>query len=99
MESEEAALPNRCAPELLGEAAALMFQRGKDYDKPGGERSMAQTVRAFNAITGRDLSVAEGWLLMTCLKQVRAFTGTAPHEDSLLDLIAYTALMAEEALV
>jgi len=91
-------VPTPKAPELLGRAAALLTERGKDYDKPEGERSMTKTVEAFNAITGRDLTVTEGWLFMSCLKQVRTFTGSTPHEDSLHDLIAYSALMAEEAL-
>ena len=83
------------APELLGRAAALMFERGKDYDKPAGERSMGRVVDAFNAITGRDLTESEGWLLMTVLKQVRGFTRSGFHVDSFDDLIAYSALMAE----
>ena len=83
------------ASELLGRAAALLHDRGKEYDKPGGERSMGRTVQAFNAITGRDLTESEGWLLMSVLKQVRGFTRSGYHEDSHNDLIAYTALMAE----
>jgi hypothetical protein len=91
-------LPSPKAPELLGRAAALLTERGKDYDKPDGERSMSKTVDAFNVITGLGMTETQGWLFMMCLKQVRAFTGTAPHEDSLHDLIAYAALMAEEGL-
>jgi len=83
------------AAELLGRAAALLHERGKEYDKPGGERSMGRTVAAFNAITGRDLTESEGWLIMSVLKQVRGFTRSGYHEDSHNDLIAYTALMAE----
>jgi hypothetical protein len=88
-------LPPVKAPELLGRAAALMHERGKTYDQPGGERSMGKTVAAFNAITGRDLSEGEGWLLMTLLKATRGFTREAYHADSFEDLIAYAALMAE----
>jgi len=91
-------IPAPKAAELLGRAAALLTERGKDYDKPEGERSMAKTVEAFNAITRCELTEAEGWLFMMCLKQVRAFNAESPHEDSLHDLIAYAALMAEEAL-
>ena len=86
------------APELLGKAAALMHERGKTYDEPEGERSMGKTVAAFNAITGRDLTESEGWLLMCVLKSVRAATRKEPHRDSLEDLIAYAALMAEARL-
>lgn len=91
-------VPSPKAPELLGRAAALLTERGKDYDKPEGERSMSKTVDAFNVITGLGMTESQGWLFMMCLKQVRAFSGLHPHEDSLHDLIAYAALMAEEAL-
>jgi len=87
--------PEIKAPELLGRAAALLFERGKEYDKPEGERSMGRTVAAFNAVTGRDLSESEGWLFMVLLKQVRGFTRSGYHADSFDDLMAYAALMAE----
>lgn len=83
------------APELLGRAAAHMHDRASAYDKPEGERSMGRTVEAFNAITGRDLTESEGWLMMAVLKAVRAQTRSEPHQDSLEDLIAYAALYAE----
>lgn len=87
------------APDLLKRAADIMEERGKQYDKPGGERSMAQCIAAFNAITGRDLTEQEGWTMMAVLKMVRFFQNTAvPHRDSLEDLIAYTALLGESAL-
>ncbi len=88
-------VPPAKAPELLGRAAALMYERGHTYDKPDGERSMGRIIEAFNAITGRDLNEQEGWLLMMLLKAVRAFTRTERHTDSLDDLIAYAALLAE----
>ena len=85
------------APEALEKAAQHMRDRAATYDKPEGERSMAQTVAAFNAITGQDLTTAEGWEFMAVLKQVRAFQNPAkPHVDSLEDGPAYLALLAEE---
>lgn len=78
----------------LAAAAAVIAQRGTDYDRPDGERSMGAAVAAWSAITGRTLSEADGWLLMALVKMVRAQTATDPA-DSLLDLTAYTALMAE----
>jgi hypothetical protein len=87
------------APEILADAARIMNQRGKDYDKPDGERSMARTVMAFNAITGHQMSEADGWLFMALLKQVRLFTSrTKTHEDSVKDLVAYCALLGESAM-
>lgn len=88
-------VPAPKAAEMLGRAAALLHERGQNYDKPEGERSMGRTVAAFNAITGRDLSEAEGWLFMQQLKQVRLFTRSGYHVDSAEDNIAYAALMAE----
>lgn len=84
------------AAEYLGRAQALMLERGKEYDKPEGERSMGRAVKAFNAITGHHLSEAEGWLLMQVLKDVRQWQNPGRfHQDSAEDGIAYSALKAE----
>ena len=83
------------APELLGRAARHMHDRAATYDTLGGERSMGKAVRAFNAITGRELTEAEGWLLLQVLKDVRLFTRPNYHADSAEDCIAYAALKAE----
>ena len=87
------------ATDVLEKAAGHMRDRAAAYDKPDGERSMARTVAAFNALTGRDLTTAEGWAFMLLLKQVRVFQNPAePHQDSLEDGVAYAALLAEEML-
>ena len=87
------------APDILKKSAQHMLDRATTYDNPEGERSMAKTVQAFNAITGRDITTAEGWLMLAVLKQVRAFQNPGkPHVDSLEDGPAYLALMAEEML-
>lgn len=91
----ESPLPEPKAAELLGRAAMHMHDRASTYDAPGGERSMGKCVSAFNAITGHALTEGEGWLLMALLKAVRAQTRSEPHQDSLEDMIAYTALYAE----
>lgn len=84
------------AADYLGRAQALMLERGKEYDKPEGERSMGRAVKAFNAITGHHLSEAEGWLLMQVLKDVRQWQNPGRfHQDSAEDGIAYSALKAE----
>lgn len=87
------------APQLLNKAATIMEQRGKQYDKPGGERSMGRAVEAFNTITGSTMSESEGWLLLQILKDVRDRQRAEPHEDSLEDCIAYAALKAEARLL
>lgn len=83
---------------LLSNTLNLLSERGKQYDSPKGERSMGRTVAAFNAITGRELTEAEGMLLLAILKMVRDRQRTIPHQDSCEDLIAYSALYAEARL-
>ena len=91
----EKPVPEPKAAELLGRAAKHMHDRASTYDKPEGERSMGRAVQAFNAITGHTLAESEGWLFMALLKAVRSETRGEPHQDSLEDIIAYTALYAE----
>ena len=92
---EPSPVPDPMAAELLGRAARHMHDRASTYDKPEGERSMGRAVQAFNAITGRDLTESEGWLLLQVLKDVRLFTRSEYHADSAEDCIAYAALKAE----
>lgn len=87
--------PGVTAPQLLEKAASHMRDRAATYDRPEGERSMTKTVAAFNAITGRDLTETEGWLLLQVLKDVRLFQHPGYHADSAEDGIAYSALKAE----
>lgn len=86
------------APEILKRSAEIMAERAKQYDSPQGERSMGKAVAAFNAITGQELTEANGWLLMALLKMVRDNTTDKPHEDSLHDLVAYGALYGESRM-
>ena len=86
------------APQLLNKAASIMESRAATYDKPEGERSMAATVTAFNAITGQKLTEAHGWLLMAVLKLVRDNQRIEPHTDSCEDLVAYSSLYGEARL-
>ena len=80
---------------LLRRAIEIMEERGKQYDKPEGERSMGKCVTAFNIITDRNLTEAEGWLLLQILKDVRQWQRPGYHSDSAEDCIAYAALKAE----
>lgn len=83
------------APGILHAAAGHINQRASTYDQPQGERSMAATVAAFNAVTGRDLQESEGWTFMQILKIVRDRTAAGGHADSQEDNVAYGALAAE----
>jgi hypothetical protein len=90
---------NYTAADFLGSAAAVMQERGKQYDQPEGERSMGKVVAAFNAITGHTLTESEGWLIICLLKMVRQWQNPdKAHEDSLLDGVAYAALLAESVM-
>ena len=86
------------APEILEAAAGHLRERAATYDKPEGERSMAATVAAFNTITNHNLTTEQGWLLMACLKMVRAQSGNY-RADSYEDGAAYFALAGESAAV
>lgn len=84
------------APDFLQSAINTLTQRGKDYDKPKGERSAAAVAVAFNAITGRNLTEAEVWLVLQLVKDVRQWQNPERyHADSALDCVAYAALKAE----
>ena len=85
------------APNLLQIGVDAMKDRGASRDNEG-ERSMAKTVKAFNAFTGRDLSEEEGWLFMVCLKQARSMNGAKKIADDYVDGSAYFALQGECAL-
>lgn len=83
------------APDFLQSALNTLTQRGKDYDKPEGERSAAAVAVAFNAITGKDLTDAEVYLVLQLVKDVRQWQCADYHADSALDCVAYAALKAE----
>jgi hypothetical protein len=84
--------------EFLQAAIDVQKERGAQYDKPSGERSMGATVAAFNCITGFTLEESDGWMLLGLLKLVRQSQNTEKyHHDSALDFVAYASLYAEAA--
>lgn len=84
------------APGILQIAADAIADRAAARDQPDGERSMARTVAAFNAITGRAITEREGWLFMAQLKAARAWGGNH-HADDYVDGAAYFGLAGESA--
>ena len=92
------------AVDFLCEAADLIKQRGKEYDRVTGaaddpapeERSFARVAAAFNAVHDTALTPAQVCHLLALLKQVRLFTAPTFHRDSAADGVAYMALLAEE---
>lgn len=85
------------APNILQDALEAIDNRASQRDRPGGERSMATCVAAFNALTGAGLTEREGWVFMTVLKLSRAQGGRL-QEDDYIDGAAYMALAGEAAI-
>lgn len=85
------------APDILRRAADLIAERADQRDRPGGERSMASTVAAFNAIYGAQLTETQGWVFMQLLKLSRSAGGRYIADDY-EDCVAYAALAAESAI-
>lgn len=88
--------PAVTAEMKLRHAAELIAQRATQRDQPGGERSMARTVAAFNAVYGTQLTEVQGWHFMELLKMVRSAYGVYTTDDY-DDKIAYAGLAAEAA--
>lgn len=86
------------ADEILQIANEAIAQRGVMYDSTGQqqERSMGKVVTMFNALTGHELTIEQGWKFMCLLKLARSEQGEFSL-DSFIDLAAYAALAGEEA--
>ena len=94
-EIEKVRQSQRKASEIADSALKHIRERAETYDQPTGERSAAKTAKAFNAITGKDITESEVWLLLQLLKDVRQWSREDYHQDSAEDCIAYAALKAE----
>ena len=92
---------SRCehsAQQWLEKAIDVQKERGKNYDK-NEERSAGKVADIFNILRDKDLTEADVFLILQILKQVRYCQHfDNPHEDSLLDNIAYASLFAEAAM-
>lgn len=85
----------RNANEIADSALIHIKNRASAYDQQDGERSAAKTAKAFNAITGKNITESEVWLILQLLKDVRQWSREDYHQDSAEDCIAYAALKAE----
>jgi hypothetical protein len=83
------------AVDILQRAAGHIEARAAQRDQAQGERSMARTVAAFNALTGHQLSERDGWMFMVALKAARACCTPTGQPDDYEDLAAYGALAGE----
>lgn len=87
------------ATSFLESSIKEMRDRASQRDNhANGERSMASTVKAFNALTGHSLTEEEGWEFMILLKLVRGRQGTFRMDDY-TDAAAYSALLGECASI
>lgn len=84
------------AHTFLESGAKHMRDRAEQRDSEEGERSMASTVQAFNAIEGMHLTESQGWRFMCMLKLSRASQGVFVADDY-EDLAAYGGLAGEAA--
>lgn len=82
------------ACEILHAASECIGDRAKDRDLPDGERTMARTIAAFEALTKVKISEPQGWLFMVILKAARATAGRH-RADDWIDLCGYGALAGE----
>lgn len=86
------------AHQILESALSHLVERGKQYDKGGKEeRSMAQAVGIFEAMTGHKIPETDGWLFMLAVKLARSRSGAGFKADTYEDAAAYIALAAESA--
>lgn len=83
------------AQDILRKSAQHIEGRAAARDQAEGERSMARTVAAFNALTGHQLSERDGWLFMVQLKMARACTTPTGIPDDYEDGASYVALAGE----
>lgn len=82
------------AEAILAAGAETLQLRAKERDQDK-ERSMDKIVKAFNAITGKELTTREGWLFMALLKMVRSQLGNEFRPDDYIDGVNYFALAGE----
>ena len=85
------------AIEYLDTAKAIQEERARAYDTPGGERSMAAVVAAFNVLYDKSLTETEGWAFMVLLKMRRRHSAKKHHQDSCEDGVSYSSLWAESS--
>ncbi len=85
------------AQDIIKAGLGHIGDRAATYDKPEGERSMAATVAAFNAVTDGVMDTEEkGWIFMVLLKIVRSQQGNFKL-DNYEDGSAYFGLAGEAA--
>lgn len=84
------AVPEGAGETVLEEAQRLVYgPRRADYGHPADD--YARVTGAFNALTGKDLTAADGILFMLCVKMARE--AHRPKRDNRVDLAGYAACL------
>ncbi|EOJ7560244.1 DUF6378 domain-containing protein [Escherichia coli] len=91
------------AEEILQLALKTLKTRGNEngYDKKE-ERTAPKIAAIYNAKKGANLTPLDVWDLLICLKEARLeaiLANNSDPTDSLIDLISYNALKAEQILM
>ena len=91
-------IKQKTSTDYLSECIAVQKQRGEQYGSSGtGERSFTAVAKAFETLTGKELTGSDVCLILACLKVVRQYSKpNRLHEDSPLDGVSYLSLWAEE---
>lgn len=82
--------------DILNLAAQTVAERGHRYGPV--EASFDRIIKLFKLTTGRDLSMYEAAMFLTCLKLAR-MTESPTHDDNYVDGINYLAFAAQFAAV
>ena len=82
------------AADFLQAGLDAMKDRAEVRDQPSGERSAARAASILRAWTNHDWVEADVWRCLMAVKMAREQQGKF-HVDDLLDLSAYSALLAE----
>lgn len=91
------------AEEVLQLALKTLKERGNEngYDKKE-ERTAPKIAAIYNAKKGTNLTPLDVWDLLICLKEARLeaiLSNNGDPADTLIDLISYNALKAEQILM
>ena len=82
---------------ILKAAAEVVVERGKPYGSP--RENFERIAQLWNAVLGTEtlkepLCASDVGTMMICLKLSR-LANTPDHEDSMIDICGYAALMSE----
>jgi len=86
------------AEELLNSTNDLFQEMGKECNSSDGERSMKETIIAFNSLTGKTLTESDGMLILALLKIARDQKRNITKNSTGKDIVAYATLYAEARL-